>query len=58
MTEKRNRMIFDVPPATQMAIRLQAVKSSRTTGQVVEEAIRKVFPEEIKQAEEAKRSSR
>jgi hypothetical protein len=48
----RKRMIFDLPREIQMAIRLQAIKSGRTTGQVVEEAVRQAFPEEWREAQQ------
>lgn len=51
--EKRNRMIVDLPADYQMAIRLRAVKSRCTTGEVVEDAVRIAFPVEVKEAEEA-----
>jgi hypothetical protein len=49
---KNNRMIFDVSPEVQMAIKLAAVKRGCTTGEVVTEAIRKTFPLDLNQAQE------
>lgn len=46
----RTRMIFDATPEVQMAIRLRAVKKGVTTGDVVAEAIRQVFPAEVNEA--------
>lgn len=45
-------MILGVTPEVQMAIKLRAVKSGCTTGQVVEEAIRSSYPNDVKEAEE------
>lgn len=47
----RKRMIFEMPAAFQMAIRLQAIKSGRTTGEVVEAAVRKALPTEMEEAQ-------
>jgi hypothetical protein len=44
------RMILDLPLDVQMAIRLRAVKSRKTTGQVVSEAIQAVFAHDIEEA--------
>ena len=49
MTE-RTRMIVDVPPEIQMAIKLRAVKNNITTGEVVREAIERAFPKDIEEA--------
>lgn len=51
MSDERSRMIFDLPAEVQMAIKLRAVKNDTTTGGVVAEAIRRAFPEDVKQAE-------
>ncbi len=48
-----SRMIFDVTPEVQMAIRLRAIKAGVTTGEVVRLAIDQVFHEDV---EEAKRT--
>lgn len=45
-------MIFELPPAVQLAIKLRAIKDGKTTGQVVEAAIRIVHPDDWKEAEE------
>ena len=52
---ERSRMIFDLPADVQMAIKLRAVKNGWTTGRVVEEAIRQVFPAEVREAEKSVR---
>lgn len=49
---KGMRMILDLPREIQLTIRLRALKSGTTTGEVVEEAMRLAFPEEIKEAKE------
>lgn len=46
----RTRMIFDLPPAVQMAIRLRATKSRMTTAEVVRGAIEKVYPQDLQEA--------
>jgi hypothetical protein len=46
----RKRMIVDIDKSMQIAIKLQAVKTNRTTGEVVTEAIEKAFPEDIREA--------
>lgn len=50
MPTDRNRMILDIPAEIQMAIRLRAVKSGITTGEVVEAAVIEMFPEDVAQA--------
>lgn len=52
MTE-RTRMIVDIPREVQMAIRLRAVKDGITTGAVVEDAIFRVFRQDIDEAKVA-----
>ena len=47
---ERNRMIVDLPPDVQMAIRLAAVKSNITTGSVVCEAVQQAFSRELDDA--------
>lgn len=54
----RTRMIFEVSKEVQMAIKLQAIKTGRTTGQVVSEAIAVVFPGELKEAREVIKEQR
>lgn len=49
---KRNRMIVDIPVDVQMAIRLQAIKQQVTTGEVVAQAVEKVFPDDLREARE------
>lgn len=49
------RMIVELPREVQMAIRLRAVKSGMTTGEVVSEAIQRTFPEELKQSKQTLR---
>jgi hypothetical protein len=46
----RNRMIVDLPSEVQMAIKLRAVKSSMTTGDVVSEAVQRAFSKDIEEA--------
>lgn len=53
MADKRKRMIVDLPPEVCMAIKLRAVKSRKTTGQVVAEAIKEAFPDEVSEARES-----
>jgi len=43
-------MIFDLPKYVQMAIRLRAIKSDIRTGEVISEAVRLTFPDEVKEA--------
>ena len=50
---ERNRMMIDLPPEVQMAIRIRAAKSHATTGAVVCEAIEKVFGKYIQEAKAA-----
>ena len=50
---KRSRMIVDVTPEIQMAIRLRAIKEGWTTGDVVAMAIRLRFPQDVDEAREA-----
>lgn len=49
----RGRMILDLPPLFQMAIRLRAVKNGMTTGEVVAIAVQKTFEEDIVEAKQA-----
>jgi hypothetical protein len=49
-TNDRNRMIVDLPSDVQMAIRLRAVKTSTTTGDVVCQAVQKVFSTDVQEA--------
>jgi len=46
----RGRMIFDLPKYVQMAIRLRAIKSGIRTGEVISEAVRLTFPDEVAEA--------
>jgi hypothetical protein len=46
-------MIVEVTPEIQMAIRIAAVKQQKTTGQIVEHAMRFSFPADIRDAEKA-----
>lgn len=46
----RNRMIVDVPVEVQMAIKLRAIKSQITMGEVVEQAIKHTYPDDLKEA--------
>jgi hypothetical protein len=47
---QRSRMIVDLPADIQMAIRLRAVKTGKTTGEVVAEAICSLFAEDVAEA--------
>lgn len=47
---ERPRMILDLPPEVQMAIKLRAVKDDCTTGTVVAAAIAQVFPADLAEA--------
>lgn len=47
----RNRMIFDLPAKTQMAIRLRAVKNQSSTTEVITTAMEKAFPDDVREAE-------
>lgn len=51
-TEKteRTRLIVDLPSDVQMAIKLRAVKSNKTTGAVVCEAVQMAFSKDIQEA--------
>jgi hypothetical protein len=49
----RNRMILELPSEVQMAIRLRAVKSNATTGEVVCEAIQHRFGRDVEEARAA-----
>jgi len=51
---KVGRMILDLPPEVQMAIRLRAAKNRITTGQVVTDAVRAAFPGDVADAVAAK----
>lgn len=46
----RIRMIVDLPIDVQMAIKLRAVKSNSTTGEVVCEAIQRTFSKDVEEA--------
>ena len=46
----RNRMIFDLPTETQLAIRLRALKSSTTPAQVICEAMQRTFAPDLEEA--------
>lgn len=50
MKATRTRMIVDLPLDIQMAIRLRAVKNGVKTGDIVAEAIRTAFPEDVREA--------
>ena len=50
---ERNRMILEIPSEVQMAIRLRAVKSNMTTGDVVREAVQHRFGKDIEEARAA-----
>lgn len=50
MRNKRTRMIVDLPAEAQMAIKLRAVKSNSTTGQVVYEMVQKVLGKDLQDA--------
>ena len=50
---KRDRMMIDLAPEVQMAIKIRAAKSNMTTGAVVTEAIEKVFGRYIEEAKAA-----
>jgi hypothetical protein len=58
---ERGRMIFDLPSDVQMAIKIKAVKSSMTTGEVVAEAIKEMYGVYLEEAKialsELKRSN-
>jgi hypothetical protein len=49
----RTRMIFELPTEVQMAIRLRAVKSDVTTGEVVCEAVKNTFRQDLEDARTA-----
>jgi hypothetical protein len=49
----RNRMIVDLPSEVQLAIRLRAVKSGTTTGNVVCEAVQSTFANDVEEARAA-----
>jgi hypothetical protein len=44
------RMIFDLPLEIQMAIKIRAVKSGCTTGDVVADAVTEWFAEDVAEA--------
>lgn len=50
MKRKRRRMIFDLPPCLQMAIRLAAMKQSVTTGEIVAQAMHNSYPNDVVEA--------
>lgn len=49
----RNRMIFDLPAGTQMAIRLRAIKNRATTADVICAAMERAYPDDVAEAERA-----
>jgi hypothetical protein len=51
--QERNRMIVELPSEVQLAIRLRAVKSSTTTGDVVCEAVQRTFAKDVEEAKAA-----
>lgn len=53
MNVERGRMIFELPSEVQMAIKIKAVKSSMTTGEVVCEAVTQVFGSYVEEAKAA-----
>ena len=44
------RMIVNIPPEIQMAIRLRAIKNDWSTGQVVEAAIMEAYSDDVEEA--------
>ncbi len=46
------RMIFDLPPEIQMAIKLRAIKNDVTTGAIVAEAIIATFGSDFEEAKQ------
>ena len=50
---ERKRMIFDVLPEVQIAIKLRAIKNRCTTGEIISKAVELAFPDDIKEAREA-----
>jgi hypothetical protein len=43
-------MIFDLPPETQLAIRLRALKNNATTAEIVCEAVGQTFAHDVNEA--------
>lgn len=52
MTGKRIRMMVEIPPEIRMAIQLRSVKDRVKTGDVVDQAIRIAFGEDVNEAAE------
>lgn len=52
-TAERNRMIVDIPLEVQMAIKIRALKNNVTTGEIVSEAVKKMFPKDLHEAKAA-----
>jgi hypothetical protein len=50
---ERSRMILDMPPEFQMAVKLRAVKRNTTTGVIVCEAVGQVFGRDVEEAKAA-----
>lgn len=50
---ERSRMIFDLPPDVQLAIKLRALKDGMTTGEAVAQAIKTAYRDELAEAEKA-----
>lgn len=46
----RSRMVFDLPPETQMAIRLNAMKSGSTNAEVITKAVASALEDDLKLA--------
>lgn len=55
--EVRSRMILDIPPEVQMAIKLRAVKNGWTTGEVVAEAMWHRFTSDMEDAAQIAREN-
>jgi hypothetical protein len=47
---QRHRMIFDLPPDLQLAVRLRALKNSTTTTNVICEALQNSFRADVDEA--------
>jgi hypothetical protein len=50
LQKRSGRMIFDLTPEIQKAIKLRAVKSDMTTGEVVSAAIKAAFGKDLEEA--------
>jgi hypothetical protein len=50
VSNERGRMIVDVPNDVQMAIRLAAVKTGATTGDIVTQAVKQAFRDDLREA--------